>query len=515
VNMRKRYMSAALFAILVGLAALYEPALAAVKLEALAGERFAQAIILFTGSSQAFVNNVESRLDAQPQIKNSRTLVPVRFISESLGAQVEYDGVSRVVCINLGDKKVQLQLGSREMTVNGVLSSLDVAAESINNRTFIPLRALIEALGKKVFYYNSLIVISDDEEILNTNDDRSLINNVIALLDTQATPGAAPAVSAADPLQLEKYDGGFFSMERPAGWEVITAGSGSTLSFLVRDPGRVGRQIFYFGEAGPVYLLAEQRAVDQSYMNMGGYPVQWIDTAVVDPLTPENFLQQFHQLMATKFCQSFMPKMSLLNDVEIVSVKPVATPFAGGQAAVIRAFFRENGQLCEGLFSVTAAPLIPYAKLPGGGIGYGFMFTGITAPKDDFNGIEEQLLKSLESLKLSEEYVRQCQAGQQATWKAIFETGQILNSTSDTIMDVWENRTKSEDILAEKRSDAILGRERLYDPDTGRVYEFNNGFYDSYNSSRARYDLSGLLLLPADDHSLWTTAPLNGYAHLR
>ena len=41
--------------------------------------------------------------------------------------------------------------------------------------------------------------------------------------------------------------------------------------------------------------------------------------------------------------------------------------------------------------------------------------------------------------------------------------------------------------MAEKRSDAMLGKERLYDPGTGEVYEFQNGFYDQYRLNPQEY----------------------------
>ncbi len=71
------------------------------------------------------------------------------------------------------------------------------------------------------------------------------------------------------------------------------------------------------------------------------------------------------------------------------------------------------------------------------------------------------------------------------------------------------------DILSEKRSDAMLGNERLYDPDTGEVYEFENGFYDKYDLHRDEYDMNDLQPLPDDSHELWTKAPLDGYKNLK
>ena len=100
----------------------------------------------------------------------------------------------------------------------------------------------------------------------------------------------APCICLADAdTKLVFHDGGFFSISKPEGWDVITAGSCASFAFVIRDPRNQSRQIFHFGEVGPVYMSEQQRAIDHQYMNMGGYPVAWIDMPAVDPLTPENW----------------------------------------------------------------------------------------------------------------------------------------------------------------------------------------------------------------------------------
>jgi hypothetical protein len=52
------------------------------------------------------------------------------------------------------------------------------------------------------------------------------------------------------------------------------------------------------------------------------------------------------------------------------------------------------------------------------------------------------------------------------------------------IMDSWEKRNKSYDIISQKQSDATLGYERVYDTETGEVYKAYNGFTDEYKGNR-------------------------------
>ncbi len=165
------------------------------KVDESAKERLKNAVVLFVGSTQAMVNNEEVQLDAgsaevKPIIKNERTLVPVRFIAESLGAKVVWNEKSSTVNVSLGGKNVELVIGSTSMKVGGKKVALDAPAEVIGNRTFIPLRKLTEALGKKVFYDRGLIVISEKDNIFNTSGEKGMIDNVIAQVNNLPVLGS-------------------------------------------------------------------------------------------------------------------------------------------------------------------------------------------------------------------------------------------------------------------------------------------------------------------------------------
>lgn len=58
------------------------------------------------------------------------------------------------------------------------------------------------------------------------------------------------------------------------------------------------------------------------------------------------------------------------------------------------------------------------------------------------------------------------------------------NQITDGIMDSWEKRNKSYDIMSQKQSDAALGYERVYDTETNEVYKAYNGFTDDYSGKR-------------------------------
>ena len=82
-----------------------------------------------------------------------RTLVPVRFISEALEGKVKWDPETRRIVITDVNKEIILTLGSKEVQVNGVKEKIDCDPTTRPpGRTFIPLRFVTETLGARVDY---------------------------------------------------------------------------------------------------------------------------------------------------------------------------------------------------------------------------------------------------------------------------------------------------------------------------------------------------------------------------
>lgn len=88
--------------------------------------------------------------DQQPIISSGRTLVPLRFVSEDLGATVTWDGATNSVTMVIGNTRILLTIGRHEISVNGVVRPLDVPAQIIGGRTMVPIRGIFESLGATV-----------------------------------------------------------------------------------------------------------------------------------------------------------------------------------------------------------------------------------------------------------------------------------------------------------------------------------------------------------------------------
>lgn len=139
---------------------------------------------LYVGSNKAFVNDVETQIDTENAnvkvfVENDRSYVPVRFISENYGGSVEWIPETQTINITFSDRVISLTIGNAEIIINGETKELDVAPIIRNERTFLPLRACTEAIGKEVFYSDGLILISDVKDILDPNWDKDIVDLLI------------------------------------------------------------------------------------------------------------------------------------------------------------------------------------------------------------------------------------------------------------------------------------------------------------------------------------------------
>ncbi len=103
------------------------------------------------GSTKAFIDSKQVSLDQPPIIESGRTLVPFRFIGEAIGATIDWDATQKAVSYTFGDIKIVLKIGSTSAMVNNVENLLDVAPKILSTgRTVIPVRFVSETLGATV-----------------------------------------------------------------------------------------------------------------------------------------------------------------------------------------------------------------------------------------------------------------------------------------------------------------------------------------------------------------------------
>mgnify|MGYP000950516313 CR=1 FL=1 len=166
----------------------------------------ALALVFMLGSvPQGFAaNDIKLVVDGQnikttpaPVIQNGRTLVPVRLISEQLGALVEWNEKDRTVHIQKGGRSVLLRIDSHLVeyrTGEQVFNVCDVPPQIMSDRTFVPLRLVSNALG---------VLVNWDDAGRTVNVDSSQTANMTPFFDMKiSSVQSGQAVTGVTNLQV-------------------------------------------------------------------------------------------------------------------------------------------------------------------------------------------------------------------------------------------------------------------------------------------------------------------------
>lgn len=111
-----------------------------------------------------FSNGKQVDFDQQPFIENDRTLVGMRAVFESLGADVVWNGEDKTVTAVKDDTTIQLQIDNNKMQVNNDTVELEIPARLINDNAMVPIRAVSEALEARVEWVDDLQRVVVDEQ---------------------------------------------------------------------------------------------------------------------------------------------------------------------------------------------------------------------------------------------------------------------------------------------------------------------------------------------------------------
>lgn len=102
-------------------------------------------------TAKVTINGVPLATDTNAVIRNNRTMVPFRAIFESLGAnEIIWDAPTETVLASDGSISLKMQIGSYELYVNGNKTLMDTPPIIINGRTMVPLRMVSENMGADV-----------------------------------------------------------------------------------------------------------------------------------------------------------------------------------------------------------------------------------------------------------------------------------------------------------------------------------------------------------------------------
>ena len=284
-------------------------------------------------------------------------------------------------------------------------------------------------------------------------------------------------------IKYTDFDNGLIKMKIPEGWKVDVLGDYIHYTVKVYDPNRPTYQFFFNLKTEGYNKSEDAKAFQQKY-----YPNDiFAKNPVIADKTTEGFYKIFNELGPLNNTSSFT--FPTLTDFTVV--ENLGTGLLGGD--ILRATFKDaEGKEAEGLFTAYVYDAGPYyvnENIMSGkqiDIYYLSVYDAIfiTAPKDELIEWEDTLNTVASSLEFTDTFMSGFNMQQDAVMQTFQNVRSICNQITAGIMDSWEKRSKTYDIMSQKQSDATLGYERVYDIDTGDIYKAYNGFTDDYDGDR-------------------------------
>lgn len=120
-----------------------------------------------------YVDGTELECDSPAFIENGNTMVPIRNIFEHLNAKVDWDNDTKTITTKKEDTEITLQIGSQTLQKNEKSEQLDVTPVIVNDTTFVPIRAVSQALDANVAWDDktSTIKISSDYSAASSDNE--------------------------------------------------------------------------------------------------------------------------------------------------------------------------------------------------------------------------------------------------------------------------------------------------------------------------------------------------------
>ncbi len=189
--------------------------------------------------------------DAQPFIDaNGRTQVPVRFVSEALGAKVDWKGDTQKVTVALNSRNVVLTIGLKKYEINNKSYQMDTVALLQESRTFVPIRFVSEALGASVVWDQAT-------------------KSVYIKFDANVSPAPLPTPQAGT---VTYYDGiAFNNVTDVDEYERITVEKSK--EFLLK----LANQLSFIKEDGKYYIKCDYPEIPEGYEWSLGIRIHTID----------------------------------------------------------------------------------------------------------------------------------------------------------------------------------------------------------------------------------------------
>ncbi len=160
--------------------------------------------VSFATDIQLIVDGENITASSNPVIENSRLLVPIKFVSDEIGADVVWDGTARTVVITKGGTDIKLWIDSPIFMLNGDYKMSDVSPKIINDRTYVPVKLISNVFNIDVKWIESsreVVIdstINADYEDVFEIDITSLNNNAVVSGETLIALSGTEKYSGSD-----------------------------------------------------------------------------------------------------------------------------------------------------------------------------------------------------------------------------------------------------------------------------------------------------------------------------
>ncbi len=230
----------------------------------------------------------------------------------------------------------------------------------------------------------------------------------------------------------------------------------------------------------------------------------------VEPLpagmTPEQYVTEYMPADFAKYGTTLTNVK--VTGYEKADVSSLATN--GAQVKAMRISFNLNGVPCIGSLTVGTYGVAGYFT----SVSY---LWGIFAPTSSFFADAPTLLRIWSSIDYSASTTAACRGALNAAWSGANSIGDSIRANGEQMsqenLQGFYNRQDVYDIASAKRSDMILGVDRVYNPDTDEVYEVDQNFFQYYDLNRDQYNYQDMRELQPDEFLKYS--PLNGELHIQ
>ena len=281
-------------------------------------------------------------------------------------------------------------------------------------------------------------------------------------------------------VEYEDFNNGYLKMQIPKGWklEVPNKVTFSGYTFKVYNPD-AKNYLFEFSLGLSGFLKTE--AARKKYASI--YPSSVFgQLPSLSPRTTERFYKVWNTTAKVGNKAINQEFFVYLNNFEMI--ENLGKTNLGGD--VIRGkFTNSKNEIMQGLFTASIfdsgsyymfgldlAPLHTYHNI--------IMY----APDADFPNWQAVYDHCLSTIEFTEDFMKGFNKEQSTQVATVQANAKIYDEISNMIMDSWNKRNTSYDIISQKRSDATLGYERVYNTSTGDVYRAYNGFTSEYDGSK-------------------------------